>query len=499
MTFAFRVDSSTRIGTGHLVRCLTLAKHLRSRGVEVIFLCQHLEGDTTALVEQAGFEVMFLNIGNDGHASSQNRDAIESLRLIHECSATRVVLDHYDLSLEWEELVAGNIKSLMVIDDFTDRRHRCDLLLNQNLVPPRDSSFSVSPHGATRALVGPKFALLQHEYAAIRSIRSMENSPIDRISVFMGGSDPENVTELVLRSLVNMELGNIAIDVVIGAANPHHAQLLSLFGDYDSIIFHTDLTSLAPLLTKSDLAIGAGGTSNWERMCLGVPSIVVDIAENQRGICIELARAGFIEHIGSSHSISSGDIQHAVEKLISQTQLRSQYSRQGQIAVDGLGANRVNEILLPSDQTSLTLRNRQVEDIFLYFNWVNESMVRQSSIQSEPISWSEHEAWFMSRINSSTCMMYVICANDLPIGQVRFEKDGEAWAIDYSLDEFIRGRGWGHAVVELGLAELRKSTTGKLVANVKTTNIASQQIFKRLGFSTTAQSGDAVEQFVLMI
>lgn len=499
MTFAFRVDSSTRIGTGHLIRCLTLAENLRSRGEDVIFLCQHLDGALTSHVENAGFEVLYMDINKVGQNTFEHGDAIESLRLIRERSATRIILDHYDLSLAWEELITKHVDSLMVIDDLTHRPHQCDLLLNQNLMPPSDELFSASSHGATRALIGPRYALLQPEYASLSSRRLTENTSVKKILVFMGGSDPENVTEFVLHSLVNMELGTIAVDVVIGSANPHQAQLLSTFSNYPSITFHSKLSSLAPLLATSDLAIGAGGISNWERMCLGVPSIIVDIAENQREICIELARAGLIEHIGSSHLISPLDIEHAVEKLISREDLRKQYSRQGQITVDGLGTNRVVEILLPSDQTSLTLRNCRVEDIFLYFNWANEPMVRQSSLNSKPITWLEHEAWFMSRVNGPTCAMYVLCAGNLPIGQIRFEKTDDAWAIDYSLDELVRGRGWGQVLVERGLAEFGKLTTGTVIANVKASNVTSRRIFQHLGFSTSTQSGKAVEQFTLVI
>lgn len=499
MTFAFRVDSSTQIGTGHLVRCLTLANKLRSCGEESIFLCHRLEGDLTTQVERAGFEVMILDLETNWHDTSESRDAIESLQLIRKRSANRVILDHYGLSVGWEELITPHVKSLMVIDDSTNRRHQCDLLLNQNLVPPSAGLFSASSHGATRALVGPKFALLQPEYAMFRSTRPMKKSAIERILVFMGGSDPENVTGLVLRSLANMGLVDTAIDVVIGAANPHREQILSLFSDSHSISFHTNLSSLAPLLAISDLAIGAGGASGWERMCLGVPSIVVDIAENQRGICLELAQAGLIEHIGSSDLISPFEIERAVEKLISQEALRRHYSLQGQITVDGLGVNRVLETLLPSDKTSLTLRSSRVEDIFLYFNWVNEAAVRQSSLNSKPITWFEHEAWFRPRLDNPNCAMFMICVNNLPIGQVRFEKLEDAWTIDYSLDEFVRGRGLGHAVVELGLAELRKSTTGKVIAKVKSSNTASRRIFEQLGFSITTKLGETIEQFALMI
>ncbi|MHB1091068.1 MAG: UDP-2,4-diacetamido-2,4,6-trideoxy-beta-L-altropyranose hydrolase [Ilumatobacteraceae bacterium] len=499
MTFAFRVDSSTRIGTGHLTRCLNLAKTLRSRGTNTVFLCRRLDGAVTSRVENSGFEVLYLSDTKVGEDSSEHGDAIETLRLIREHSLTRVVVDHYGLSLEWEELVAENVDNLTVIDDFTHRQHRCDLLLNQNLLPPHAGMYASSFHDVTRTLVGPRFALLHPDFALSRSLRSTEISNVKRIVVFMSGSDPENTTEFILRSLLNMELGAITVDVAIGSSNPHRLDLLSTFGDHQSITFHVDLPSLAPLLACSDLAIGAGGISNWERMCLGVPSVVIDIAENQREICIELARAGLVEYVGSFHSISPIDIEHAVVNLISDGDLRRRYSIQGQITVDGLGASRVAEVLLPSDRTSLTLRNCQVEDAFLYFNWANDPSVRESSLNSEPITWIEHQVWFKSRINDLMCRMYVLCSNNLPVGQIRFQKDNDAWSINYSLDELVRGRGWGNFLVEQGLAKFRKSTTGKVIAKVKPSNIVSQRIFEQLGFSKNAKSDAVVEQFELMI
>lgn len=499
MTYAFRVDSSTRIGTGHLVRCLTLAKELRSRGEGSIFLCQHLDGNVISQVLDADFEVLRMDINSSDHNVAELQDATEFLRLIRALSITSVIVDHYDLSLAWEEMVGQQVDQVMVIDDFVHRQHHCDLLLNQNLVPPNDHSFSISQHGAKRTLIGPKYALLQQEYALLRSIRSLQDSAVERISVFMGGSDPDNITELVVHALLDMGLKDIAIDVVVGSTNPHRTKLQATFEDHPSINFHSKLSSLAPLLNSSNLAIGAGGTTNWERMCLGVPSVVVDIAENQREICVELARVGLIEYIGSAFSIEPVNIQNAVEKLCSDQSLRRQFSCKGQVTVDGFGANRVVETLLPSDQSSLSLRNGQLGDITLYFNWVNDSTVRQNSINSEPITWLEHQAWFLSRINNPDCRMFVICAGDLPIGQVRLDKSGETWTIDYSLDEFVRGRGWGKLVVGLALAEFRKSTTAKVVANVKSSNSASRRIFQELNFSTSAHSTEGAEQFELII
>lgn len=499
MTYAFRVDSSTRIGTGHLVRCLTLANRFKSRGEESIFLCQHLDGEMTSQVESAGFEVLHIDSNKADQKSLESRDAFETLRLLGKRSASRIVVDHYDLSLEWEESVTPHVDSVVVIDDLTDRQHRCDLLLNQNLVHSNDLSNSRKFTGASRTLLGPKFALLQPEYALFRTARPTGSSRVGSISVFMGGSDPDNVTELVVRSLVGMELVDVNVDVVVGNVNPNHARLRSMFENQPSINFHTNLSSLAPLLAMSDIAIGAGGTSNWERMCIGVPPIVIDIADNQRQICVDLAKAGLIEHIGSSDSISTADIQDAVQRFLTQSGLRRQYSLQGQITVDGLGADRVTEALLPSDQTSLTLRTCQVEDVTLYFNWVNDAAVRQSSLTSGSIGWTEHKDWFLSHVNSRNSAMYVICAENLPIGQVRFDKCDDIWTIDYSLDEFIRGRGWGNAVVKLGLAELRKVTTGKVIANVKESNTPSRRIFEQLGFSATALSSDTVAQYALVI
>ncbi|MFA5775066.1 MAG: UDP-2,4-diacetamido-2,4,6-trideoxy-beta-L-altropyranose hydrolase, partial [Ilumatobacteraceae bacterium] len=447
MTFGIRVDSSARIGTGHLVRSLTLANKLRSRGEDVIFLSQSLDNDMSSLVTDAGFEVLNVDTSRTNHESPEARDALESLRLINSRSINRVILDHYDLSLGWEEQIGKEVDQVFVIDDLTNRRHRCDLLLNQNLVPPHDEEYASSSHGARHVLVGPKFALLQDEYASIRSIRSGGNSRVERISVFMGGSDPDNATELVLRSLDAVDLKGIVVDVVIGRANFHRTQLLQTFGRNPAFTFQSGFSSLAALFGESDLAIGAGGTTNWERMCLGIPSIVVDIAENQREICVELARAGLIEYLGGFQSVRQTDIQNAIEKLRTDQDLRYQFSWQGQIAVDGLGAHRVVETLLPSSSNSLSLRRTRIGDMSLYFNWVNEFSVRQNSINFQPIPWHVHEAWFKSRIDDPTCQMYVLCADDLPIGQIRFGKNGEEWTIDYSLDEIVRGRGWGKILV----------------------------------------------------
>ena len=499
MTFGIRVDSSARIGTGHLVRCLTLAKKLKARGQEAIFLCQPLEGDVASLVTKAGFEVLSVATKQSGQTTPESRDAFESLRLIRTRSINRVILDHYDLSQGWEEQIGQQVDDVFVIDDLTHRQHQCDLLLNQNLVPPNDESYLHSKHGAEHALVGPKYALLQDDYALLRSNRSLGRSRVERISVFMGGSDPDNATELVLRSLADMDLKGIAIDVVVGAANRHRTQLLTTFGSNPSITFHSDLSSLASLINESDLSLGAGGTTNWERMCLGVPSIVIDIAENQREICIELARIGLIEHIGSAYSVSPTQIQNAVEKLCSNQALRNEFARKGQVTVDGFGASRVVEALMPSEQSSLALRDSRPGDISLYFNWVNESRVRQNSINSDPIAWHEHETWFKSQIDNPTCRMFVFCANELPIGQVRFEMSGEEWMIDYSLDELVRGRGWGKILVAQALAELRKSSTGKVVASVKTSNLASRQIFLELNFSIGARSTIETEQFEFVL
>lgn len=499
MRFAFRVDSSARIGTGHLVRCLTLAETLRSRGAEAIFLCRQLDGAATSRVENSGFEVRYLDDSLTEGYSSEHNDAIETLKLMHECSLTRVIVDHYDLSIEWETIVAAMIEDLIVIDDFTHRQHQCDLLINQNLLLTQAQSYAGSLPDSTRALLGPRYALLQPDFAAIRSLRATEILDVKRIVVFMGGSDSENSTEIVLRHLINMGLDAIAIDVVIGSSNPHRSNILAAFQSHRSMTFHFDLPSLAPLLASSDLAIGAGGTSNWERMCLGVPSLVLVIAENQREICVELAQAGLIDYVGNFHQISEINFQNAVSKLIADRNRRSRYALQGQITVDGLGAKRVAEALLPSDRALLTLRKCQADDVVSYFNWVNDPSVRESSLETDPITWIEHEAWFKTRINDPMCRMYLLCIDNLPVGQIRFQKVNNNWSINYSIDELVRGRGWGRFLVEQGIVAMRSSTMGNVVANIKVTNLASRKIFEKLGFSRGSQSDSAVDQFVLML
>lgn len=497
MTFAFRVDSSTRIGTGHLIRCLTLAETLRSRGANATFLCRPLDGAATSRVEASGFDVRYLGNNQTGEYSSEREDAIETLKLIAEYSLTRVVVDHYDLSLEWETIVSRQVENLTVIEDLTNRQHRCDLLINQNLLSTQAQDYSASLTGVVQTLVGPRYALLQPDYAEIRTLRYNKISDVKRIVVFMGGSDPENSTDFVLRSLTSMNLNTIEVDVVIGPINPHRSTILQKFQSHRSIKFHVDLPNIATLLASTDMAIGAGGIANWERMCLGVPSVVIDIAENQREICVELAYAGLIEYAGSAHSISATSFENSVAKLILDRVLRSQYSLRSQTTVDGLGARRVAETLLPGKPESLTLRTCRAEDVMYYFNWVNDPSVRVSSLNTDPVAWIDHEAWFVARLSDPSCRMFVLCTEGLPVGQIRFQKVNDSWSINYSLDEYVRSRGWGRYLVERGIAEMKISTTGKFIANVKATNIASQKIFEQLGFVRSDLSGTAVEQFEL--
>jgi hypothetical protein len=206
-------------------------------------------------------------------------------------------------------------------------------------------------------------------------------------------------------------------------------------------------------------------------MCLGIPSIVVSIAENQKSACEKLGRDGLVRYLGTQSSLKPGAIRDAVvEAKTKYASLFDQIER-GQILVDGRGCERVAEVICPSDESELAVRLARPDDCVNFFNWANDPEVREQSLSTSTIQWSEHKKWFAEKISSSSSEMYVIEASGLPVGQVRFDLvDGTA-EIDYSLDELVRGRGWAAIAVDLSVKCFRDQNAVPLKA------------FFKLGFS----------------
>jgi UDP-2,4-diacetamido-2,4,6-trideoxy-beta-L-altropyranose hydrolase len=491
---AFRVDASSRIGTGHFARCRTLAEELQSRGAQVQFICRAHRGHMADVLDYEGIPMSLLPASvepsegrhpyGDWLGVSQAQDALETIAVLGGGEIDWLVVDHYALDAEWERRLRPYTSQIMVIDDLANRQHETDVLLDQNYSQTGDDRYRTRIPPGSILLTGPRYSLLRPEYADYRRTSRARTGTVRKVLVFFGGSDNLNMTQRTLEALSTPELCHLEVDVLIGANYRHEKAIRHIASRRPRIRVFGPRPHLADLMAEADLAVGAGGATMWERMCLGLPSLVISIADNQKPACEALASAGFIEYAGAADALSVGQIASAIGVVIGRPDRLQRQSAEGLVLVDGMGTRRVTEVLSPTPKEDLRLRLAHASDALLFFDWVNDPTVRESALRSEPIVLHEHLQWFTQQLKDPTAHLLVMEADGLPVGQIRFNVEGRQAMIDYSLDPSVRGRGWGLRLVELGTSWFYDNctTVTSIRAVVKRGNVVSSTIFKRLGY-----------------
>lgn len=372
MDIVIRVDASARIGMGHLARCRTLAAALRSQGAAVHIICRAHVGHQIEALRAEGFTVSALaappvQATADGDYAgwlgvTQARDAAETVAALsihppvianskqstskHQQPTPNarpdwLIVDHYGLGADWERTLRPWVQCILAIDDLANRCHDCDLLLDQNLHPAGVTRYRGLLPDDARALLGPTYALLRPEYAQYRQTLRPRGGEVLRILVFFGGTDPQNLSGFTLTALSDPALAHFQVDLVVGANNPRREALAAQAADRPGTRVHGPRPHLADLMAAADLAIGAGGTTTWERCCLGLPSLVVSLADNQRQICEALASRGLIGYLREQGALCPNSLQDAILSLAADQRRRSAMSDAGARLVDGQGAARV--------------------------------------------------------------------------------------------------------------------------------------------------------------
>jgi UDP-2,4-diacetamido-2,4,6-trideoxy-beta-L-altropyranose hydrolase len=344
MRVVFRVDASGDVGFGHLSRCINLAEVLRSQGNEVLFVCRDDEAKSFRVLENRLFAAVLLPMTAVGEVVSQQEDAQQTIQALQGKKPEWLIVDTYTLDKDWEQLMRPHATKIAVIEDLSGREHDCDLLIDQNYSGRSAASFEQFVPKTCEFLLGPRFALIGEHFRKLRELKSGPTSELKRVFVFCGGSDPQNLTQQVIDEISRSELSNVAVDVVVGAQNKTFDREAALKLT-SNIEIHDAGVEFARIMSTADLAIGAGGTTSWERMCLGIPSIVVSIAENQNSACEKLGRDGLINYLGAQSFLKPGAIRDAViEAKTKYASLFDQIER-GQILVDGRGCERIADYL----------------------------------------------------------------------------------------------------------------------------------------------------------
>ena len=204
----------------------------------------------------------------------------------------------------------------MVIDDLADRPHDCDLLLDQNLYEGLERRYDGLVPDHCERLLGPRYALLRPEFAAARKTLRHRDGRVRRILVFFGGSDLSNETAKALEAIRLLNRTDIAVDVVVGVSNPKGDQIREICRGMPNIHFHLQVENMAELMALADLAIGAGGTTTWERCCLGLPSLVLVLADNQREVVEVMTDAGAMRNVGWHADVTSSGLAEVLQMAL---------------------------------------------------------------------------------------------------------------------------------------------------------------------------------------
>ena len=314
MKIAIRADASLQQGTGHLMRCLVLADELRLRGHECLFVTQPYLPLFTKKIHDHNHKVIILpmgtldqsvHIGHDEYLSwlgrSTKHDALVTLEALKNENIDILIADHYAIDHSWMDLFSGQKIRKVIIDDLANRKHCCDILIDQNFGrSPQDYEHLVSKK--TKVFTGSEYVILKDDFKITRNKSQLTrlNREPKCLNICMGGMDKDNSTYNILETVLKSGyFKKWSIDVVLRSSSPH-AKMISNYSDKSphNINLHFDCENMATLFEGADLAIGAGGVTLWERCCVGLPTLLLTIADNQVPAAMAMSRSGAIIYCG---------------------------------------------------------------------------------------------------------------------------------------------------------------------------------------------------------
>jgi spore coat polysaccharide biosynthesis predicted glycosyltransferase SpsG/RimJ/RimL family protein N-acetyltransferase len=466
-----RADAGASIGTGHFARASALAQALRlGAGADIVLATDE---DGAALVSAffgPEVDVLALSAGADDPAA-----VLSGLRA-RAWTPDVVALDQYGQVTAWEEAAARAGIALLVFDDL-DAASRADVIVRPHGGP--------ADEGDAVVLRGPVWLPLSPEIVRLAAAVPEEQGARLRLNVCFGGSDPTGETAKALDAAA--ELQDLDIDVVIGPGAHVEPALIERAARLPHVTLHRapSQAGLARLVAGADLALGAGGVMLWERMCLGVPSLVVCAADNQRPQIDSMVAAGAIRFLGDHADITAADMARGIAALASDQAAREAIAKAGQALVDGRGALRLAAWIRA---LSLGLRDVRIEDAADLLKWRTDdrNWLHNWEASAKP-TLAEHMAWLTRKLADPACVLRIILCGPEPVGVVRFDLDeaGEAASLSIYLVPEWQGRGMGLPVYFAAERALRRSRPGvrRIDSRIHQDNAASRRLHTDAGFA----------------
>lgn len=479
MKLLIRADGDEKIGTGHVMRCLALAQAWQGAGGTVGYVVSSMTPalQNRLLIENISVYPMTAVPGGP-------QDAAQFVAVAQETKADWLVVDGYQFSGGYQTAVSQSGIPLLWIDDFGHAApYTASLILNPNIYGAPKLYPQRLP--ATGLLMGCDYCLLRKEFWHWQGNlpqRTHREGPGHRVLVTLGGSDPDNVTEFLIEALAQVNLP-MEVVVVVGGSNPHMARLETAVSHTPHIQLQRNVTNMPALMAWADIAIAAGGSTSWELCFMGLPTLMVILADNQEEIVQGLEQVGIVINLGWHTLLNAQTVVQRVTDLLQNLSLQTQMSQLGQKLVDGFGGRRAVQQMVAR---LIQPRPATLDDAALLFEWANDPITRQMSFHPQPISWQNHLQWLNGVLTDSAVFLLILQFQQAPIAQVRFDEDD---TISISLSPTYRGKGLALPVLLAAMAyRAEKRPFSTLTAYIKPGNTASQAIFTQAGFACVGET-----------
>ncbi len=464
------------------MRCLALARALSSDTEHSIhFICRQMSGAFEHQIQLCGFDLTLI----PDEITDVEGDLLVVRHLLEDLRPDWMIVDSYVLDAVWEQGIRDQGVKVLAIDDYGCREHRCDMLLDQNLGAESDHYTRFLPEnsfvmaGADYALLRPEFRLLR--YCSLEARRIQKK--IKQIMITLGYAAPVNTIKTILDGILQSELAFANVTIVHGDAQDI---VLDWQGKSDIMIsVHEYVEDMATMMMDSDLLVTNAGSTSWERCCLGVPAIMVIMAENQIPVSHALHQNKAGISLGSFIDMRCKDIADAIHKISSPASV-AKMSASAASVCDGLGARRVSLELLPeraADEATVTFRPVTQMDVTLLYQWQCFPETRRYARNVNPPTFEEHLSWFAERLAAQHGVFSIIEYDRQPAGVLRLDITSSNYE-EYEISIFIIPERMKMGIASAALRTVKRLLPDdQILAEILPENSASQTLFERAGYA----------------
>lgn len=477
MRAVFRCDASPEIGAGHVSRCIAFGEALAATGWHVAFASRHGTAAMVPAVVAAPFSLCEL----DGTAE----DEVIQLRARYPDGIDLFVADHYQRDVHFEEACRPFTRQILVLEDATGRPHDCDFLLDA--ATTNCSAYQGRVPAQARLLLGPTYALVRRSFIARRAeaLRRRDGRPVENILISFGATDPMNVTAIALDALAPYA-DEISITIALSSRAPHVETVRARLPRNARLVL--DAANMAELITDADIGLGGAGTSGYERAVLGLPSLLLRLADNQRGIAALMVQAGAALDAGTLDAGLGSRLRGLVGGLMADPAARTRHARAAAALVDGRGAARIMVAALDpaaaKDATPVRLRLAEPADESWLLDLQREPDTRRHSRNPAVPNADEHHRWMARTLADPARLLMIVEAGYAPVGMLRLDRLAERGGPPhYEVSLVVRAAFGNRGIGTAALALARRLLPGAVLkAGIALANVTSRRAFARAGF-----------------